>query len=147
MNYQLPQNKVIYIVQTDPIDKPELAISHPKIKENLQLDYPSDEDLTQQDLTLVVMWCVLVQLQLTEDSMRTNIFYTYAKCHGHFCKVVIDHSSGLIIVSILAIIKFSLVVELHPRLYTVACIDKTNIPVNEQCLFALQMASYQHQLV
>lgn len=81
-----------------------------------------------------------------EDWHQTSIFYTYTKCNGRSCKIDIDDGSSLNAASHTVVMKFSLNLEPHPHPYSVAWVDKSNIPITHRCKVPLNFSIYSDQV-
>ncbi|CAA7393265.1 unnamed protein product [Spirodela intermedia] len=73
---------------------------------------------------------------MTDDSLRTSIFYTYVKINRHACKVIVDSGSCVNVVTIS-----------HPAPYDVSWIDATALPIHRQCQVPLRVSTYDEHIL
>ncbi|CAA6654621.1 unnamed protein product [Spirodela intermedia] len=74
---------------------------------------------------------------MTDDSLRTSIFYTYVKINGHACKVIVDSGNCRERLSTIS----------HPAPYDVSWIDATALPIHRQCQVPLRVSTYDKHIL
>ncbi|CAA6657236.1 unnamed protein product [Spirodela intermedia] len=73
---------------------------------------------------------------MTDDSLRTSIFYTYVKINRHACKVIVDSGSCVNVVS-----------DQPSSPYDVSWIDATALPIHRQCQVPLRVSTYDEHIL
>ena len=118
------------------------------------LECPSDieeetlvEGSCQDSTPLNVMRCLLANPMPNDSWKRTSIFHTFVKCGGKVCKLVIDGGSSRNVVSTLGVARLGLKTEPHPKPFRVAWVDKTSLPVTQQCRVPIQLGEYQEEVL
>ncbi|KAF7812067.1 putative mitochondrial protein [Senna tora] len=83
--------------------------------------------------SLNVMRCLLSNPMPYDSWRRTSIFHTFMKYGNKVCKLVIDGGNSRNVVSTSGVARLGLITEPHPEPFRVAWVDKTSLPVTQQC--------------
>lgn len=97
-------------------------------------------------VTLAMVRCSVIKSTHAEDWCHSSLFYTYTKCKGKVCRIVIDSGSSFNIISKTVMTKFGLETETHPRPYSISCVEQSNIPMTNRCLVPIQLSSYHRKI-
>ncbi|XP_058103238.1 uncharacterized protein LOC131246829 [Magnolia sinica] len=113
-------------------------------------EYHPEGGLTDEEVdgeaTLAVVRRVLAQSRSSADWRRSTIFYTIAKCGEKNCKVIVDSGSCQNVISTSTLDRLKLKSTPHPDPYKVSWVDKTSLPVTQQCLVPIEFGSYKESL-
>ncbi|KAF7808269.1 putative mitochondrial protein [Senna tora] len=85
--------------------------------------------------------------QLSDSWKRTSIFHTFVKCGNKVCKLVVDGGSSRNVVSTSGVARLGLKTEPHQEPFRVAWVDKTSLPVTQQCRVPIQLGEYQEDIL